>query len=749
MCINPSFASPIAGPVNPWRLMLALKSGQLVESTWALDVLTILLFDDSTVVWFGLQHMPGLLEALLDHFRQCLIQMFGCEFEEIEVGSERKKVALNQDDPNSSTTQSIQSDEVRAKLDRSLQGIDEELEEKRKTPSLSEFTIPDDELLEEPENYTRRTRKGTAVKVEEDSAESCWLFDQKHWDVYQGFESSSFDWQTGRADTSVHIQTHFESKDSVPFYKKVFGETKLQPKSDGDSPACPGDRINPELKQPDPERDSTNSNPVHDTSNTSYFPTEHATSPISKCQTAEDNCVKCEKAADPSSEECSNKEGCSSSEKAEAASPDPTQVQIKTEPMDEDNLHDSSCHAASKEECGEPVADKAIKEEQDQSLESGVKEEMNAVIKTESSEQNVSNAVVHNGRQLDCLKRKWEAMSEDAEAYTHDEPALCVIGEARHEVAKRCVCVSNILRSLSFIPGNDRDMTKHAGMMLLLGKLLLLHHVHPTRNPDECKFDRDVDTESEDLALDDGSKEWWWEALDALRENTLVILANTAGKLHLCNYPEEICLPIIDGMLHWAVCPSAYAQDPMPTMSASSVLSPQRLAIEALCKLCVTDSNVDLVLAAPPYTRTVQFLATLVHLLATDTVDQVMKEFSIVLLSSLVAGDGCAARVVALQHPSISLLLDFIETAEQRAVQILNTHQHLGVLQENPDMMGTSLDMLRRAASILRCMAEVPENRALFIQQQQRLLSLVMSQVLDQKVASQLSDVLFCCSHDS
>ena len=49
---------------------MALRSGQLVESTWALDVLSVLLYDDHTVVFLGLQHLPGLLDALLDHFRR-------------------------------------------------------------------------------------------------------------------------------------------------------------------------------------------------------------------------------------------------------------------------------------------------------------------------------------------------------------------------------------------------------------------------------------------------------------------------------------------------------------------------------------------------------------------------------------------------------------------------------------------------------------------------------------------------------
>ena len=47
------------GQVDPWRLMMSLKSGQLAESTWALDVLTILLYDDVSVQYFHMSHLPG------------------------------------------------------------------------------------------------------------------------------------------------------------------------------------------------------------------------------------------------------------------------------------------------------------------------------------------------------------------------------------------------------------------------------------------------------------------------------------------------------------------------------------------------------------------------------------------------------------------------------------------------------------------------------------------------------------------
>lgn len=106
-----------------------------------------------------------------------------------------------------------------------------------------------------------------------------------------------------------------------------------------------------------------------------------------------------------------------------------------------------------------------------------------------------------------------------------------------------------------------------------------------------------------------------WEFLHHLRENALVCLANMSGHVDLGLYTEDVSRPLLDGLLHWAVCPAAQGQDAFPTVSSASGLSPQRLALEALCKLCVTENNVDLVIATPPHSRLERLCAVLTRLL--------------------------------------------------------------------------------------------------------------------------------------
>lgn len=100
-----------------------------------------------------------------------------------------------------------------------------------------------------------------------------------------------------------------------------------------------------------------------------------------------------------------------------------------------------------------------------------------------------------------------------------------------------------------------------------------------------------------------------------LRENSLVCLSNMAGHIDLALYTEDVSRPLVDGLLHWSVCPAAQGRDAFPTVSPASGLSPQRLALEALCKLSVTENNVDLIIATPPHSRLERLCSVLTRLL--------------------------------------------------------------------------------------------------------------------------------------
>ncbi|XP_064488788.1 trithorax group protein osa-like isoform X2 [Ornithodoros turicata] len=629
-------------PLEAWRLLMALKSGLLAESSWALDVLAVLLFDDSTVLYFGLSHLPGLLETLIEHFRRLLALVFNIA-DDLELGYESKPPVVSARQP----------ERLWYLLDRDTPLCDP-LEELLKPVSLD---CDDRTVLLSGSNFTNKTRCGKAVRTRQDAASLHVADPDKQWDVYEGFSATVEHWQLGGGEITSHVQTCFESDETNVRFVRIMEGVKKEDTEEQSK--CSEDAKLEELLQ--------------------------------ECKGFK---VNCRKEIVLSAEQLAEK----------------VKVEKETDECKDNKKEMDECKAEEEEE---------NKESED------------------SKEEEEGFPRVRTG----ARKRRGPS-EEEEESYARDEPSLCVVSEAQDALGRRCVCISTILRNLSFVPGNDAEMSKHSGLLVLLGRLLLLRHAHGPRRrpPPHYEAAEEATAGEEQCSSLVAHREWWWDSLQSLRENTLVCLANVAGQLDLAPYPEEVSLPILDGLLHWAVCPSAAARDPLPQSS----LSPQRLALEALCKLSVQEANVDLLLATPPWNRTERLLGQLARWLARGQ-DQVLREFAVVLLSNLAPSGSGAARAVAMQNQCPAHLLAFVEQAEQSALQVANS-QGVAALRENPELMGTTLDMVRRAAATLRCLARVPDNRSLFAPLQSRLLALVMSQILDQGVAALLADVLYECS---
>lgn len=318
-----------------------------------------------------------------------------------------------------------------------------------------------------------------------------------------------------------------------------------------------------------------------------------------------------------------------------------------------------------------------------------------------------------------------------------DEAPLSTTSAWQDSLAKRCLCISNIVRSLSFIPGNDLDMSRHPALVLLLGRLLLLHHQHPERNRSPPGYQRD---ERQERELSSSKEEWWWECLSILRENAMVTLANISGQLDLSAYPDTICLPILDGLLHWMVCPSAEAQDPFPSAAPISQLTPQRLVLECLCKLSILADNVDLLLATPPFRRQEKLFTVLVRYMG-QRKTQVYREMAVAVLSHLAQGDPTAARAIAMQKGSVGNMVGFLEDGVSMAQYQQNPHSllHMG----HPPMDPPSVNMMCRAAKGLLAMAKLEENKTEFVLYESRLLDISISSVLNAGVVGIICQVLF------
>lgn len=343
-------------------------------------------------------------------------------------------------------------------------------------------------------------------------------------------------------------------------------------------------------------------------------------------------------------------------------------------------------------------------------------------------------------------------MREESEVHMKEELPLWSVSPAQEQLQSRCQCISNILRSLTFVPGNDVEFCQHPGALIILGKLLMLHHHHVMHSKDKRRFLAPQSPGSSDALGDIGfdvrkvddqqfppAKDvWWWHCLNVLREDTLVILANISGQLDLSIFPENISFPIINGLLHWLVCPSSVASDPLPDASKAFLQSPQRLVVETLAKMTISEVNVDLILATPPLMRLDLLFSQLGQMIGQKKYP-VVRQFALVLMSNLAQGNESSSRLIGQQKMVMSLLLECLEIAEHMACMGQSTMEGYG--KEDP--MGLSVAMLRRAASTLHYLSRVPANRTAFLPYRDRILYLATSQYVEPSVSSILMDMLY------
>ena len=338
-----------------------------------------------------------------------------------------------------------------------------------------------------------------------------------------------------------------------------------------------------------------------------------------------------------------------------------------------------------------------------------------------------------------CHDESSEELQEENEICASEEVPLCLTRPMQESLQARCLCVSNILRSLSFIPGNDTEMSRCHGLLRVLGRVLLLHHRHIVHSSSKKSLPCTGDEAFECSALPP-SQPWWQDCLEQLQENTFVILANISGQLDLSKCPECIAYPILDGLIHWCVCTSARALDPLPSSAMVFTLSPQRLVLEALAKMSIVENNIDLILATPPFNRLDKLYSHLVQLLSYKH-QPVVRQFSLVLLSNLAQGDDTASYQIGQQDCILSLLLESIEDAEHAVLANRAKHPVPVANVEDPNVL--SVAMLRRAAITLHCLSKVPQNRPQFVMFYDRLLYLSCSECLEQSVSSIMMDVMY------
>ena len=241
--------------IDPWKLMMSLKSGLLAETTWALDVLSILLHDDNTYMYFGLQNLPGLLELLIEHFKIYLSELFEGLFKDIELENNEENDVNNEPTFEEVFVKKVleANEKFKKKYNSEIEpingyenGINSDKEEddseslslnknkkcKRmkltKLNTLSYHLDHKQVILNEFENYTLKNRKGLPVYFVDDN-ENLFINDiSKKWDKLnkKSIKSDSEHWKKTFFSSTDFIQRTFQPPDNNLKFTKMFKSNK-------------------------------------------------------------------------------------------------------------------------------------------------------------------------------------------------------------------------------------------------------------------------------------------------------------------------------------------------------------------------------------------------------------------------------------------------------------------------------------------------------------------------------------------
>ncbi|OAF70187.1 hypothetical protein A3Q56_02049, partial [Intoshia linei] len=298
----------------------------------------------------------------------------------------------------------------------------------------------------------------------------------------------------------------------------------------------------------------------------------------------------------------------------------------------------------------------------------------------------------------------------------------------------RLCAISTILRNLSFVPGNDENMGTNFEFISLLSKLI----DYDVENVKQVSTHLDDVIESEFnkcMRKDEHFKFY----LTIIRENNLVILGNVAGILKLDLWNDKIVCRLVGSVIYWITCKSTIAESPF-AITQNSSLSPERICIEILCKLIVINLNFDYILVSN-FDNIIGFINIIdqKHLINSE---QMMREFSIVVLCRFAESDKKLLFEIASRKRILQRLIEFVEVAESQSYEVVSIQGPMA-LKKNPELMGTTKDILLRCCRIFYAIA-VYQNTVGFLNPfKTRLMYCSMTKLFDEKIIFILTSIVF------
>jgi AT-rich interactive domain-containing protein 1 len=361
--------------------------------------------------------------------------------------------------------------------------------------------------------------------------------------------------------------------------------------------------------------------------------------------------------------------------------------------------------------------------------------------------------------------------------YDHEAPLDCslvprpigmfLIPNTIQSYSQLCLAWSNVIRGFSFNPANEQYLVNHNGLLRLIGRLLMLYvekgdtpkQLSRKRKqqidekegklnieePKETTPEEDAATKSEEekkraamvSTEKDDMKSYLLEISNQLRDDAFTILSFISGSIDLFELDSEISYPIFDALIHWTVSHSVLSKDPLVPWG---IICPRDFCLEIIAKMSVIDHNVDLFLSTGSPKRIEEFVRIVSDLLHMGE-DTPIREFALVIMSALCQASEDICVIAALETNIVKNVISFMEAVDSKMHEVVST-KGMNELRTNPECIGTSIGMLRRAGYLLGYIVQYETCRKPFLKYMNNLINLTISHYMDTRVAIQIASIV-------
>jgi AT-rich interactive domain-containing protein 1 len=365
---------------------------------------------------------------------------------------------------------------------------------------------------------------------------------------------------------------------------------------------------------------------------------------------------------------------------------------------------------------------------------------------------------------------------DDKEYYDHEAPLDCslvprpigifLIPDTIQSYSQLCLSWSNVIRGFSFNPANELHLVNHHGLLRLIGRLLMLY-VESGNETKQLSRRRKQELEEKDEKQPIGSKKtspeedaaikaedekkrmamvstekddmrsYLLDVANQLRDDAFTILSFISGSIDLFDLDSEISYPIFNALIHWTVSHSVLSKDPIVPWG---IICPRDFCLEIIAKMSVIENNVDLLLSTGSWKRIEEFVRIVSDLLHMGE-DTPIREFALVIMGALCQASESVCVIAALETNIVKNVISFMEAVDSKMHEVVST-KGMNELRNNPECIGTSIGMLRRAGLLLSYIVQYESCRKPFLKYMNNLINLTISHYMDTRVAIQIASIV-------